>query len=65
MEWELCPKGTGHRSLAAAEATARWLNSQKQGKRRYLYRGTTTADGRHVLERTANPDAEQRTAATR
>ncbi len=35
MEWELCPNGTEHRTLGMAEATAKWLNSQKNGKRRY------------------------------
>lgn len=60
MTWEPCPNATDHRTIGQAEGVAKWRNSHHGGKGRYLYRAVTTADGRHVLERTANPDAEQR-----
>lgn len=60
MDWEKTPTGGDHRTLKAAEAVATWLNSQHGGRGRFRYRGTTLSDGRHIVERASNPDAEPR-----
>ncbi len=53
--WELPPNGAQHRSLSAAQATAKWLNSRKS-LRRYEYRGFTLIDGSHRVLRRKRPD---------
>jgi hypothetical protein len=53
MTWEVCTRSVGHRSLAAAQAVATWLNSQNEGRGRFRYRAATQPDGSHRVERTA------------